>query len=140
MSGRVELKEMKADACKLENVSGALDAQGVRAVMLKARTVSGKMTLERAETDILRVGSTSGAVRAALVRAANIQAQTVSGQVTLEMPEGSGFAYTVDTVSGGVGIGFAHTGGNHRGQVGDASHTVQVSTTSGRVRIQPAGI
>ena len=139
VSGRMELREIKADACKLESISGALDVQGARAVTLKVQTVSGKMTLERAETDNLRAGSASGSLRAALTKAANIQAQTVSGQVALEMPEGSGFAYTVETVSGGVDIGFAHTGDNRRGQVGDASRTVHVSTTSGKVRIQPAG-
>ena len=108
--------------------------------MLKAQTVSGKMLLERVEADTLRVGSTSGTVRAVLARNANIQISTISGRVTFGMPEDSGFAYNVDTVSGGVEIGFAHTGNKRHGQVGDASRTVKVSTVSGKVQMQPTGI
>lgn len=137
-AGNISMRKVEAETIGVESSSGRIEARDVVADAFSANSFSGNMTLMEMDLEDLRIDTSSGKIEVALEQEADVSMETFSGRVDLTLPRGMGFTYQIETFSGGVEIGFDHTGGKEGGVVGDGDHSIRIETSSGGVKIHPA--
>ena len=142
ISGDVKLEDGKVDGAAVKTTSGEIDLSGVGGA-LDLGSVSGDISAADARDGRLTVATTSGGIRydGSLARGGANQISSISGEVRLRLPAESGFRLETSTVSGDLESEFDLSGGaTSRGALsgvaGDGGATLNISTTSGDIRIE----
>lgn len=118
---------------------------------IKVKELSGRISVSSTSGEVHvsgeqgcgRMGTTSGDVFLSLAElSGDISVNTVSGEVTMELPEKSSLEFEADTASGDINtffddaLKFSKKGNHAEGTVGGGERKVDISTTSGDVRIR----
>lgn len=142
ISGAVQLDDGKVDGASVKTTSGEVDLDGV-AGGLDLSTVSADIKVSGARDGRLTLATTSGDITYAgrLARDGANQISSISGDVRLDLPADTGFRLNASTVSGDLTSDFDLSGGESGGRsltgvAGDGGATVNVSTTSGEIKIE----
>lgn len=108
---------------------------------ISASSTSGEVNVG-GELGCGRVGTTSGDVFLSLAElSGDISVNTVSGEVTMELPEKASLEFEADTASGDINtffdgaLSFSKKGNHAEGTVNGGERKIDISTTSGDVRI-----
>lgn len=141
-SGDFELKGCAAGSLEMDSTSGSLKGDLLKVSGgLEADTTSGnadlKGTFGRVDFDTVSGSLTLDAQNCP----ERIETDTVSGDVNLILPEGEGFSYEMDSVSGGVNCEFPVTQKGSKGIYGDGNADFNFDSVSGDVtlKMQTAG-
>ena len=143
-SGSVELLRVRAPDLRIDTGSGQVRCEDVTADRVEIDTGSGGVELGRATAQSIRVDVGSGSVDVSVSREAkDVYVDTGSGSVTLRVPESIGAEVDLDTGSGDIDSDVPITirgqsRGELRGQIGDGTARIRVSTGSGGIRIRRA--
>ncbi len=139
ISTDVFLREVGAQTIEVDNVSGEIEAtMSALTKRMEMESVSGNVTLTNCQAEHLEVDSTSGNVHIetqATPKEGSIE--NVSGNVTMTFIEGTaGFTLEVETVSGTFYSALPMTSSGKKHVYGDGSHSLEIETTSGNVRLE----
>jgi lia operon protein LiaG len=143
-SGSVELLRIRASDLRVDTGSGMVRCENVTADEINIDTGSGGVEIGNASARSVRVDVGSGSVDVALSREAkDVHVHTGSGSVTLRVPESIGAEVDLETGSGDIDSDVPITirgqaRGELRGQIGDGTARITVSTGSGGIRIRRA--
>lgn len=133
-----------AELDSIESVNGNVRISGVEAD-IKAETVNGGVEVEGAVAD-LDLETVNGSIEAHLsVLSGNqdVDASSVNGKITLYLPEAIDATVSAETVNGGIDAddyglkadkGFV--GHDLRGEVGDGSARIELSTVNGGIKLR----
>jgi lia operon protein LiaG len=143
-SGSVQLLRVRATDLRVDTGSGEVRCEDVAADRVEIDTGSGAVELGRATAQFIRVDVGSGSVDVAVSEETkDVNVDTGSGSVTLRVPESIGAEVDLDTGSGDIDSDVPITirgqsRGELRGQIGDGTARIKVSTGSGGIRIRKA--
>jgi lia operon protein LiaG len=143
-SGSVELLRVRATDLRVDTGSGEVRCQEVTADRVEIDTGSGAVELGRATAQSIHVDVGSGSVDVAVSKETrDVDVDTGSGSVTLRVPESIGAEVNLETGSGDIDSDVPITirgqaRGELRGQIGDGTARITVSTGSGGIRIRRA--
>lgn len=157
VSANVKTPVLKTDKLRFDSVSGSADLWVSDVSELVANSVSGNITLTQHGTcqsasvvtssgnvDVYadkilhaQVTSVSGKIRADVSAANSIKINGTSSDITLRLPADAGFAAKLSSTSGKVSCKFScmPSGNNYR--YGDGSVSVELTSTSGSVVLEP---
>ncbi len=128
----------------IESVNGTVRISGVYG-KVKAETVNGGIEVEDASADV-DLETVNGSIEArftALTGDQDVEAESVNGKITLYLPESIDASVSAETVNGGIDAddyglkadkGFV--GHDLRGDVGDGSASVKLSTVNGAIKLR----
>ena len=140
----VSARELKADVCTLDSMSGSIFADEIEASQLIGKSVSGSIRMEDACVRTLRLTTVNGAIDyAVLYNAAltveQLSADSVGGNVSFAFPAKSSFALRYHTAGGQFcdAFGAAYADGAYVAGAGSAS--VRVRTVTGSLTIEKRG-
>jgi lia operon protein LiaG len=143
-SGSVELLRVRATDLRIDTGSGMVRCEDVTADRVEIDTGSGGVELARATAQSIHVDVGSGSVDVAVSRETkDVDVDTGSGSVTLRVPESIGAEVDLETGSGDIDSDVPITirgqsRGELRGQIGNGTARISVSTGSGGIRIRKA--
>lgn len=160
-SGKVSSDGCKANKMALGSTSGSLCANGAKANILNANTTSGAVAFENSIGYTAKLSSVSGAISfsggftsiSAQSTSGSVKLQTnlliekadlssVSGSIQLIAPEDTSAKVTASSVSGSFSSSFASalsSGKNASFTLGDGSGEINLSTTSGSIKLNEGG-
>lgn len=140
----VSARELKADVCTLDSISGSIFADEIEASQLIGKSVSGSIRMEDACVHTLRLTTVNGAIDyAVLYNAAltveQLSADSVGGNVSFAFPAKSSFALRYHTAGGQFfdAFGAAYADGAYVAGAGSAS--VRVRTVTGSLTVEKRG-
>lgn len=109
---------------------------------IEVSTTSGEVNVS-GDLGCGRMGTTSGDVFLSLAElSGDISVNTASGEVTLELPKEASLKFEAGTASGDINtffddaLSFSKKGNHAAGTVGSGERTIDISTTSGDVRVK----
>lgn len=130
-----------AGARRISSTSGDVRVEELSG-NISVNTTSGETNI-KGETGYGNIGSTSGDVFFSLAElSGNISINTSSGEVTMELPKEVSLEFEADTSSGEIdtffdeALSFSKKGNHAAGTVGSGERKINISTTSGDVRIK----
>lgn len=126
----------KADAVRVDSTSGRITAEVNEVTELTAESTSGDADVRAANAGEIRVTSTSGTVRVGARKMEKLSVGTTSGNVTAALAQEPGFTAKIRTSSGDVSNTVALTAAGNEYSCGDGSGKVDISTSSGDIRIE----
>lgn len=127
---------VRAETCKIENVSGEYEILDCGFGELSLDTVSGGCFF-RGSVEVMDVDTVSGSVTAELTgKPRKVDADTVSGNVELAVPSDFGFRAEVDGVSGDLECDLPVTKKGDTYICGDGSAELDLDTVSGDLVIR----
>ena len=141
-SGSIELLRVRSPSLRVDTGSGSVHCEDVTAESIDIDTGSGRVELGRATAQNIRVDVGSGSVDVSLSRELkDVDVDTGSGSVTLRVPESIGAEVDLETGSGNIDTDVpitirAQARGELRGQIGNGTARIRVSTGSGGIRIR----
>ncbi len=141
-SGSINIESIDAGKVDLKSQSGRIQVNQCAAEEIKARTASGDIALEDVKGN-LDVDTASGRVDVSYgaYQGNNIDVRNISGQINLGLPADASFNLDAHSVSGSVQSEFqvntvkAPGKNSAYGQVGDGAGSVNLSATSGRIKL-----
>lgn len=139
-SGGLTVKRVRTEKLHFDSTSGELAGNGLTvAETLEAETVSGDVEADGTAGEI-RFDSVSGSMRLALKSCPQrVSSETVSGDMELHFPEGAGFTYSTDTVSGTVQSDFPVLQKGSESIYGDGTAVFSFDSVSGGVALRSSG-
>jgi hypothetical protein len=147
VSGRIDLAGVETDGgVDAETVSGAVNAERVKAPRISIETVSGAITTREVSAGLVALKTMTGeiAYSGALARTGRYEFQSHSGSIRVLVPAGAGFTVEARTFSGRLEAdpalrlsGAASSERQLRGTAGDGTAYVSATTFSGNVTIAP---
>lgn len=117
------------------STSGSIELEAGTVGKAKAATTSGGVRLTAENAGEAKLGSTSGNLYASLGTVKELTAGSTSGSINVSLPEALGFTVRVSTTSGDFEYGMPLTRNGDDYVHGDGSAKVNLSATSGDVRI-----
>lgn len=129
----------EADSVGIGSTSGSVSLEGEKVKTVKAGSTSGGIGVTLAETEKVKAGSTSGNITITLQDFSELEAGATSGSVNVKLPEEPGFTAEIGMTSGKLSSDIALSKDGDKYICGDGSRRVKIGTTSGNVRIEPAG-
>ena len=126
----------KADSIRAHSTSGRIYADVKAAKEFSAESTSGGADVRVADAGEMKVSSTSGTVSVGAGRMEKLSVSTSSGDVTCALAQDPGFTAKVSTSSGSVTNDIALTANGNEYACGDGSGKVEISTSSGSIRIE----
>ncbi|WP_448542398.1 DUF4097 family beta strand repeat-containing protein [Roseiflexus sp.] len=141
VSGDVTLRNGRVRRARVETTSGDVNLGGVRGP-LEATSISGDISVRDVVEGPVEVNTTSGRISGAGALSVDLNLSSVSGDVQLDLPADTGFRLSIQTISGDIDAPGLRGGGvrsEWSATLGDGAHTVNITTTSGDVRIRQEG-
>lgn len=132
----VRIPDKTFNSITLNNVSGRIEAENIKARKNEINCVSGKIEMSNCEGK-LRSSNVSGKTEITVHELKNtIHAETVSGKLELYLPKSADFSADFETVSGSVKTDFTKTG-KKEGTISNGSRTydLQLETVSGSIEV-----
>lgn len=141
ISGNCNIDKAVSDYAKINTTSGDVAVGSLKAEDIKFKTISGdaklNVTAEEAE-----LNSTSGDIDANFLSGfEKISAKSISGNVKLGIPDETEFTVDLKTLSGSIdckdfSMNITSSGKREfKGKVGSGSGKIDISTTSGNIKI-----
>lgn len=128
----------------IESVNGPIDIRGVHGEV-GAETVNGSIRVADLASDV-ELETVNGSIEArfsALGGNQDVEAESVNGRITLELPADVDASVAADTVNGGIDaddFGLVADKGligrDLRGEIGDGSARVKLSTVNGAIKLR----
>jgi hypothetical protein len=141
VSGDVTLRNGRVPRARVATTSGDVNLSGVRGP-LEATSISGDISIRDVVEGPVNVNTTSGRISGAGALSVDLSLSSVSGDVRLDLPVDTGFRVSIQTISGDIDAPGLRGGGRRSewsATLGDGAHTVNITTTSGDVRIRQEG-
>lgn len=157
--GSIDADLENTEIVQLNTVSGSIDAIVDNALDVSAVTASGPITLkQKGRTEKLRVesaegkldikvnevvspsfNSSSGNIKIKFKKLpAQADVRSTSGKISIQMPKDAQFTATIKSASGDFGCDFDDVTRNGKTYTrGDGSFDLNLSTTSGNIKIKP---
>lgn len=138
ISGDVTLRNGRVARARVETTSGDVNLSGVRGP-LEATSMSGDISVRDVVEGPVTVQTTSGQITGAGNLSGDLSISSVSGDVRLNLPADGGFRLFIQTTSGDIDAPGLRGGGKRSEwstTLGDGAHMLQITTTSGDVRIE----
>ena len=121
-----------------DSTSGSIDLETGKIIDIEAATTSGGVRVVSEEAENVMAASTSGRIDVSLGKVRALEINATSGQVRAALPEEPGFTARVSTTSGDVTCELPASKDGDRYVCGDGSAQVEITATSGDVRIEAA--
>lgn len=157
VSANLKTPVLKANKVHFDSVSGGADLWVSDVSELAVNSVSGNITLTQHGTcqtasivtnsgnvDVyadkildLDVTSVSGRVRADISATNSVKVDGTSSNITLRLPAEVGFVATLDSTSGKIDCKFSCKSSGNNYRYGDGSVSIDLTTTSGSVVLEP---
>jgi len=140
-SGDTVLSGVSAGTMELRSSSGHITGDRVEAAEIQLDSTSGDVEFRGLSGDI-RQNSSSGDVTLEFDRPGSVRADTTSGRIRLILPEDAEFSLVTSTSSGDIRCDFPLTvsgslsDSDIRGQVGGGTVELNLSTSSGDIRVE----
>ncbi|HCJ95367.1 MAG TPA: hypothetical protein DHV69_09355 [Sphaerochaeta sp.] len=132
------------DSLEIASVSGSIEGKTIEAGDVGITSVSGAIMIDKiistSRSDV-EVGSVSGAIKLPLLDASNATVESISGAISVTLPRTFGGRVSASSLSGSISTsidGVHDLSTEKRTQtfaVGNGSASLEVSTTSGAIRI-----
>lgn len=146
VSGSISFIAFSADhEIEVESVSGSIKGKSIESGSLQASSVSGAIMIDRVSVfngeEDLQVETVSGAIKLGETSAGNAHISSISGSVHLTLTPRFEGTVTTTSLSGAISAETSqphtvrsekHT---HSLTIGDAYNSIELSTTSGSIRI-----
>lgn len=127
-SGDVSIENLSPSSLIIATVSGEIILDSIKTDSLNVNTISGDTQIQKSAVTTLIGKSVSGGIKVDNKGTATTQLKSISGDIVLKLPETENFQFDLTTTSGEIK--------NEREQNNKASATVEVSTTSGDIKIE----
>jgi len=141
ISGSCSFDKVISDIAKINTTSGSVNIDFLEAKELNFSSVSGDAELNTAAEEA-EINTTSGSINVSFVNEFDkINAKSISGQIKLGIPGSAEFTANLKTVSGNIdckdfAMNISSSGERElKGRVGSGDGKIDVSTTSGDIKI-----
>ncbi len=138
VSGDVTLRNGQVPRASVETTSGDVNLGGIRGP-LEVTSTSGDISVRDVVEGPVKVNTTSGRISSAGALSSDLSVSSMSGDVRLNLPADTGFRLSIQTISGDIDAPELRGGGKRSEwstTLGDGAHMLQITTTSGDVRIE----
>lgn len=140
-SGALTAENVRGPSLEMSTGSGAVRATGLRVQTLEVGVGNGDVTLAGVHARDVSVDAGNGAVTLGMASDADLAVETNSGAVNVTLPASFGAALDIESGSGGITVDVPVANrraarGTFTGRVGDGNGSVQISTSSGAIRIR----
>lgn len=120
-----------------DSTSGSIALETGKIIDIEAATTSGGVSVTSEAAENVLAASTSGNIEVSLGGIRQLEINATSGSIRAALPENPGFTARVSTTSGGVTCAIPASKEGDRYVCGDGSAKVEITATSGNVRIEP---
>ena len=135
-SGSILIEAADAGQVKVDTTSGEIRVDAGNVGNFHADSTSGKICAKIGEVKEADLECTSGGIDVEIAKLGSLNIDSTSGDVMAALPEKPGFTARLDVTSGDVRYDLPLTKEGSVYICGDGSGSVEISTTSGDIRIK----